>query len=82
VENDSTAEPHVWMSQWVIYKHPRDFPSDFVMRRWVIRGDRISATDEMARAATLEEIRKMVPPDLFCLKRFADDDPCIVEVWL
>jgi hypothetical protein len=68
--------------QWVIYAHPRDYPSKYVMRRWNISAGTMMATEEMALAETLEEIRKHVPPGLFCLRRFEDDDPCIVEVWL
>lgn len=82
MENDSTAKPHVEMSQWVIYKHPRDYPDKFVMRRWNITAGMMMATEEMATADTLSEIRKHVPPGLFRLARFEDDDPCIVEVWL
>lgn len=83
MEDDSTAKPHVEMSQWVIYSHPRDFPGQYVMRRWDIRaGGIMLATDDMMLANTLEEIRKSVPPGLYRLARFKDDDPCIVEVWL
>jgi hypothetical protein len=82
MEDDSTAKPHIEMSQWVIYQHPRDYPGEFVMRRWIIEANLLIATDEMAVAATLEEIRKKVPPGLYCLDRFEEDDPCIVEVWL
>lgn len=83
MENDSTASPHVWMSQWVVYRHPRDYPEKFVLRRWdITRGHVLIATDEVALADTLELIREAVPPGLYCLKRFAEDDPRIVEVWL
>jgi hypothetical protein len=82
MENDSTATPHIEMSQWVIYEHPRDYPYQYVMRRWDIRGGSMMATDETAFAGTLEEIRDKVPAGLYRLARFAEDDPCIVEVWL
>jgi hypothetical protein len=82
MENDSAAPPHLTMSQWVIYDHPRDYPDQFVLRRWDITGSILVATDEMALAKTLPEIRAKIPRDLYCLERFADDDPCIVEVWL
>jgi hypothetical protein len=102
MENDSTVPPHILMSQWVVYAHPRDYADKYVLRRWdlrrisgepphgrgPVRGDPDSEepvmvpTDEMALATTLEEIRKQVPPGLFRLRRFADDDPCIVEVWV
>ena len=83
MEDDSTATPHLVMSQWVIYDHPRDLSDKFVMRRWDIRANNeIQETDEMALADTLEEIRLSVPRGLYRLERFRDDDPCIVEVWL
>lgn len=82
MENDSTVLPRIWMSQWVVYDHPRDYPEKFVLRRWNISAGQMIATDEMALADTLELIREAVPPGLYCLKRFTEDDPCIVEVWL
>jgi hypothetical protein len=82
MENDSAAPPHLTMSQWVIYDHPRDYPDQFVLRRWDIIGSNIVPTDEVALAKTLPEIRTKVPGGLYCLERFADDDACIVEVWL
>ncbi len=70
------------LSQWVIYDHPRDYPEKFVMRRWKIGAENVLATDEMATADTLDEIRRAVPPGRYRLPRYRDDDPCIVEVWL
>ena len=82
MENDSAAPPHLTMLQWVIYDHPRDYPDKFVLRRWNIVANRVIPTDEIAFAKTLPEIRAKVPKHLYCMARFADDDPCIVEVWL
>ncbi len=82
MENDSTAQAHLEMSQWVIYRYPRDYPDKFVARRWEVWAGHILATDEMALADTLEEIREKIPPGLYCLGRFEDDDPCILEVWI
>jgi hypothetical protein len=82
MENDSTAKPHSEISQWVIYDHPRDYPDHFVMRRWGITAGNFFPTDDVALADTLPEIRQAVPPGLYCLERYANDDPCIVEVWI
>lgn len=82
MEDNSTAKLRIEMSQWCIYDHPRDFPNKYVMRRWDIRAGQMAATDDMALADTLEEIRAKVPAGLYRLERFRDDDPCIVEVWL
>ena len=72
------------MTQWVIYKHPREYPDRYVLREWHIdegdpnprMGSRIELADE------LEEIRLFVPEGCVCLTRSEDDDPSIVEVWL
>ena len=31
MEDDSTVTPHLVMSQWVIYDHPRDFPDKYIL---------------------------------------------------
>lgn len=82
MENDSTAVPRIDMSQWVVYDHPRDYPNKYVLRRWDIRGGSMIPTDDLHVADSLEAIRQAVPPGLYRLGRFGEDDPCIVEVWL
>lgn len=83
MEDDSTANPHLVMSQWVIYNHPRDCPDKYVMRRWeILQSAELVVTGDTVQADTLEEIRLSVPRGLYRLERFKDDDPCIVEVWL
>lgn len=82
MKNDSTAKPQAELTQWVIYKHPRDYPDQYVMRLWKIRAGHFWPTNDMALADTLGEIRKNLPPGLFRIERFAEDDPCIVEVWI
>ena len=82
VENDSTGKAHLEMSQWVVYCRRREYPDKYVARRWGVRAGQITATYEVKLADTLEEIRRRIPPWLYCLRRFEDDDPCIVEVWL
>jgi len=82
MENDSTSRAHLEMQQWVIYRHPRDYPDKYVARLWGVWQGEIVATDEMALAETLQQIRRMIPPGLYCLGRFEDDDPCILEVWI
>lgn len=82
METDSTIHPLAEMSQWVIYDHPRDYPTKYVLRRWNISANRMIATDDVAVADSLAEIREMVPQGLYQIPRCTDDDPCIVEVWL
>jgi hypothetical protein len=82
MEKDSKNESRGIISQWVIYNHPRDYPDHFVLRRWdIFAGDCVPSPDAVL-AGTLEEIREHVPPGLYCLQRFANDDPSIVEVWI
>jgi hypothetical protein len=73
-----------FISQWCVYEHPRDYPTKYVMRRWdIYEGDQtLYATDDVTIADTLELIRATVPPGLHRLPRFAEDDACIVEVWM
>ncbi len=70
------------LSQWVIYKQPRDYPGQYVLRRWLADADGPRPTGEVALADSLEAIRAALPGGLTCIGRYADDDPCIVEVWL
>lgn len=76
------TKPHAEISQWVVYKHPRDYPDKFVLRRWDIQGGTIIATPDVKTADSLEKIRQEVPAGLYRLDRFEEDDLCIVEVWL
>jgi len=82
MENDSAALPHLPVKQWVICDHPRDYPDQFVLRRWDIIGSIPVPTDEIFLAKTLPEIRAKIPRGFYRLERFEDDDPCILEVWV
>lgn len=81
MEKDLTYKPSAEISQWVIYAQPLDYPTKYVLRRWDIRPNQIIATNDIKVADSLAEIRKMVPPGLYRMARYDDDDPCIVEVW-
>lgn len=67
------------MTMWVVYKNPKDFPDDFVIRQWL----GTEPKDIVAKAKTLELVRRQLPagvtgpflPD-------ANDDPVIVEMWI
>lgn len=82
MESDPAAKSSVEMSMWVIYARPRDYPTQYVFRLWEMRDMKMIATDQMALADSLKDIREMLPPGLFRLSRFINDDPCMVEVWL
>ena len=70
------------VEQFVVYKHPRDFPDQFVLRRWWISGPDPEATNDYRLADTLAGVRELVPWDCVCLHRYPEDDPTIVEVWI
>lgn len=70
----------VQFPQWVIYKHPEDFPEHYVARLW----DGMSGmpTTSYLLAPDLARLYLRLPPDLVCMPRHPGDDPKIVEVWL
>jgi hypothetical protein len=63
---------------WVVYRHPADFPNDYVARAW----DGEDATGIGYAAPTLEAVRELLPPGLHRLDRNPLDDAVIVETWL
>lgn len=63
---------------WVIYDHPKDHPSHFVVRRWI--GE--TPDNKALLCETLEQARESLPPGLFNLGRFQQDDACILESWI
>lgn len=71
------------LSMWTVYERPRDYPEHYVARRWENVGGRepVPTTDVFV-AASLAEVRALLPPGLHCIPRFPDDQPVIVEIWL
>lgn len=71
---------------YAIYDHPRDYPDEFVARRWRIRRGLDMALADLGppniRGETLNEVRRQLPAGLVRLGRLPDDDPVIVETWL
>jgi hypothetical protein len=66
------------MEMWVIYYNSLDHPGKFVVRHWL--GSKPS--DSYVLAPTLELARAHVPPGLYCLNRYIEDEPQIVETWI
>ncbi len=68
----------VFMSQWVVYFNPLDCPGKYVLRRWdIMREGKHTVprwTDDVHVADTLDEVRQFVPPGLYCLPRFENDE--------
>jgi len=69
------------LPQWVVTESPADHPGMFVARLWVALPEP-QMTNCLVRAATLAEVRDLLPPGLTCLARSPADDPVIVETWL
>jgi hypothetical protein len=66
------------LETFVVYRHPLDFPTHYVLRRWF--GTRM--TEDIELAMSLEEVRSYLPPGRFRLDRFPEDDARVVEVWI
>lgn len=66
---------------WVVYDKPRDYPTQFVARKWVIEEEG-RPTPDVLTAPTLAALRAKLPPLLTMIPRATHDDPNIVEVWL
>jgi hypothetical protein len=77
----------VVLSQFAVYAHPRDYPQGFVVRQWyIVRGqpEPVPSLDALG-FATLERARLWIEqhhPDMVCMQRSPQDDPCIVEIYL
>jgi len=71
------------LEMWTVYDHPADYPDHYVARKWLV-GKKYAepeATDEILIDADLDELRKRIPPWLYCMPRQEGDDSKIVEVW-
>lgn len=61
-----------------IYNNPKDYPGKYIARLWDVN----KATNIVAVAESLEEIRKTKPADMVIMDRQPKDDPVIVETWI
>ena len=77
-------DPETIMVQYVIYRHPKDYPGQYVVRKWhIMKGQSEPEADKECQAVdTLEAARKLVPPGMYCMGRAPGDDPIILEVWV
>jgi len=68
---------------YVVFGRPRDYPGEFVVRRWSGRHNTpLDLGEPFARGKTLGDVRRALPAGLFNLGRQPMDDPWIVEVWV
>lgn len=64
-----------------IYEKPKDFPEEYVARRWEVRDGVQTPTRFYARARTLSAVRDAIPAGKVRIVE-ANVDPCIVETWI
>ena len=70
---------------WRVYKHPKDYPGEYVARKFLITEDFYGPTYESITSRSLRDVRNVLRSlyrGLIQLKRLPDDGPDIVEVWL
>ena len=69
------------LSLWTVYEHPKDFPGQFIARRWIVGGEG-RPTNDVLVAESLEGVRKQLPDGLVRLPRNTEDPPVVVETWI
>jgi hypothetical protein len=69
------------ISQFVVYEHPKDHPSGYVVREWTFRGAGLEPGEAWS-AATLEDARDLLPDGLTRIAGRDPQDPVILEVWM
>ena len=70
---------------WRVYKHPKDYPGEYVARKLLITEDFYGPTYESISSRSFRDVRNVLRSlyrGLIQLKRLPDDGPEIVEVWL
>lgn len=71
------------IKQFVIYDHPKDFPSDFVVREFHITKGKILPMDEVAfRCSEAEPLRKTLAQMGLEKVPVDEPNPIILEVWM
>ena len=70
------------LSMYVVYNRPKDFPNNFVVRRWIIHPGQVEGGELIGVADDLSKARRLLPEGLHNLGRYIQDDPCIEEVWI
>lgn len=72
------------LEMWTVYDHPRDFPNDYVARKWVVNGDGSYGPDEEVMICSeLEPIRERLAASGYaCMPRDPNDDATILETWI
>lgn len=68
---------------WVVYRPTtRDYPGQWVLRKWTITMSGIYVSPDFGLFATLALAREAVPPGAKRLRRMPTDDAAIEETWI
>jgi hypothetical protein len=81
----AVGEPVTPLVMWTVYKHPNDYPGEYVAKKFVIAEDSYQCSKESISSRSLRDVRNVLRslyPGLIQLNRPPDDEPHIVEVWL
>jgi hypothetical protein len=71
------------LEMWTVYDHPKDFPKEYVARKFVVDQDGARPTDNIIVSTSLKYLRyRLMSRGLVALTRNLDDEPQIVETWL
>ena len=78
----ATGNPS-FLSQWVLYDHPSDYPDTYIARRWVVAEGAYAPTEDIIQSDDLDSLRRLMEGmGLSRIARMPEDDPKIIEVWL
>ena len=83
---ENLSRPHpkdLPMTFYVVYKHPSDYPTSWVLRRhFLFRESIVAEKRAFAVKQSLDDLRAVLPQNLANLGRELNDDPAIYEVWM
>jgi len=70
------------LSVLTIYKHPFDFPENYVVRESTALNEKVYMHVDYQLTNTLEEARKLIPPGRVCLAEPSTQDLPAIESWI
>ncbi|TIS54484.1 MAG: hypothetical protein E5W82_26195 [Mesorhizobium sp.] len=71
------------LHMWTVYEGAKDVPTRYCARLWLVGSNGVASTDALIHTDAIEDLRDQFRAEgLAPLKRVAEDDPVIVEVWL
>ncbi len=66
---------------WVLYDHPKDYPTEWVVRRWFVYQDRVEVEKECIHHPERRLVTGALPACSVQVGPSDGDDPVIAEVW-